>query len=488
MGRTVSKIAHLMLAIEVEFLTGRYYASAHHDPEATEWPPHPARLFSALVATWYEAHGSAEEKEALHWLESQMPPEIAASSFSERPAPKVFVPANDKRLGKPQQASKPLPWYLLPENRGRRERYFPSGTPADPVVRYAWSRAEPSPKVAAALAKLAAKVASLGHSASLVRVAVGNSLIDARFVPDEDGNCILRTTTEGQLEALDEAFQIHRGVRQRTLPASFTAYRDQHAETAAPELPRSVFDERWIVLRPKRRLTLRAALPFCLALRDALMKRGPQPLPEWLSGHESGGQPSQRPHVAFVPLADVGHVHAHGLILGFAVILPREASEAARAQCSAACRGISRLTCGRAGDCEVELLTGCPDRAALAPFTWSRPASIWASATPFVFDRDPKKDLFGPVAEGIVRQACLRVGFPEPAAVSVTPVSQLLAVPMSAEFPARDLPGKQRRRHAHVQITFAEKVRGPVLIGAGRYYGYGLLRPLPKAGEPAMET
>jgi CRISPR-associated protein Csb2 len=246
----------------------------------------------------------------------------------------------------------------------------------------------------------------------------------------------------------------------------------------------SVFNERWIVLRPKRRLTLRAALPFCLALRDAVMKHGPQPSPEWLSGHASGGKPSQRPHVAFLPLADVGHFHAHGLILGFAVVLPREVPEMARWQCIGACRAISRLSCGAAGHCDVEVLTGQPERAALASFTWNRPARLWASATPFVFDRDPKKDPFGPAAEEVVRQACLRVGLPGPVTVSVTPTSPLLAVPMSWEFPARQTPGKQRRRHVHVQVTFAEPVRGPVLIGAGRYYGYGLLRPMPNTTEP----
>ena len=44
-----------MLALEIEFLTGRYRATNFRERYAVEWPPHPARVFSALVATHYEA-------------------------------------------------------------------------------------------------------------------------------------------------------------------------------------------------------------------------------------------------------------------------------------------------------------------------------------------------------------------------------------------------------------------------------------------------
>ena len=41
--------------IEVNFLTGRFVATCHNDRRQPEWPPHPARLFSALVAAWADA-------------------------------------------------------------------------------------------------------------------------------------------------------------------------------------------------------------------------------------------------------------------------------------------------------------------------------------------------------------------------------------------------------------------------------------------------
>ncbi|WP_441286477.1 hypothetical protein ACSRUE_29425 [Sorangium sp. KYC3313] len=61
-------------------------------------------------------------------------------------------------------------------------------------------------------------------------------------------------------------------------------------------------------------------------LRDTVMVNGPQPPSDILSGHDERGGPSQRPHAAYVPLANVGWEHADGELLGMALVLPRELS------------------------------------------------------------------------------------------------------------------------------------------------------------------
>jgi len=40
------------------------------------------------------------------------------------------------------------------------------------------------------------------------------------------------------------------------------------------------------------------------------------------------------------------------------------------------------------------------------------------------------------------------------------------------------------RYQVHVVLEFAEPVGGPLLIGRGRYRGYGLCRPLREGGVP----
>src|SRR5262249_17668990 len=89
-------------AFRIDLLSGRYAATSYNDREQVEWPPHPARLFSALVATWAEGQpGTADgdaELAALRWLEQQPAPVILASAAAnngKRNGGVVFVPVND---------------------------------------------------------------------------------------------------------------------------------------------------------------------------------------------------------------------------------------------------------------------------------------------------------------------------------------------------------------------------------------------------------
>jgi CRISPR-associated protein Csb2 len=85
-----------MLAIELTLLTGRYVATTYNDRRRAEWPPHPARLFSALVATHFSDESpTADERAVLEWLERLGPPDISASEANEREVVTVFVPVND---------------------------------------------------------------------------------------------------------------------------------------------------------------------------------------------------------------------------------------------------------------------------------------------------------------------------------------------------------------------------------------------------------
>lgn len=55
------------LTIAWEYLTGYYRATNPASRESAEWPPHPARVFMALAAAWFETGEDAEEEKALRW-------------------------------------------------------------------------------------------------------------------------------------------------------------------------------------------------------------------------------------------------------------------------------------------------------------------------------------------------------------------------------------------------------------------------------------
>src|SRR5690348_6077779 len=93
------------MRIEVEFLIGTVYAS--DGVHGAEWPPHPARLFSAMVNVAKEADMGVSADEALRWLERQGPPEIRAGEAAESHSVTRFVPPNYPRFRDPYHL---LPW------------------------------------------------------------------------------------------------------------------------------------------------------------------------------------------------------------------------------------------------------------------------------------------------------------------------------------------------------------------------------------------
>ena len=79
----------------------------------------------------------------------------------------------------------------------------------------------------------------------------------------------------------------------------------------------------------------------------------------------------------------------------------------------------------------------------------------------------------------MVAEACQRIGLPRPVDVVLSQVSLHLGVPHSRQFPAmRRKSDNGRLQHTHALVTFATPVSGPIILGAGRYRGYGMCRPV----------
>ena len=250
----------------------------------------------------------------------------------------------------------------------------------------------------------------------------------------------------------------------------------------------SLFDPRIVVLAIEgRRLSLRSTLKLTAALRGLLMRKCPeQPPPAWFSGH-ARGRPTRMPHLALAPLPFVGTGHADGRIMGLALILPRDlapedAGRALNAVLHDSETGLPsehRLFDGEWFECAVALDTREQPPTNLDPRTWSAPSRTWASVTPVALNRHFDGVYRWDHAAESVRDACEHIGLPRPRDVVLQPVSTVQGVPHAREFPplARKSDGG-RRVHAHALLVFDEPVSGPVLVGAGRFRGYGLCRPI----------
>lgn len=550
-----------MIAIEVTLLTGRYVATAHHDRREHEWPPHPARLFSALVAAWADAEEpdalerEALEREALEWLERCDAPAISASLPDEvavrRPV-SHYVPVNDAAVISGAQyrrradrlevllqehdalleatagelpqavermrdkidqerdvssmvagAGKTNPKdaaALLPDGRIKQERQFPSVTPASPRVTYAWEET-PEPEFTSVLDGLLARVTRLGHSSSLVSCRLLDTSPVATMRPGS-GPLVLRCPQRGQLAALEQAHQRHQGTRPRALPFRGVRYVQgtaQQPDTATIARPDNAGD--FVVFEmpaDARRFPATRTVELTEALRGAIFHHADDPLPEGLSGHLPDGRPSRDPHVAFLILPNIGHVHADGRVMGLAVMLPAALDEDAARTTYRALGKWERV--GPQGKCWLTLAGGRVidlqrkqppfELKTLQASTWSRHSKEWISATPIALPKNPGRLTSGSLvarskawaaAEEQIRDSCAHVGLPEPVAVAVSLDPLIPGARSTTHFPVFAQGARQgtgvRRRLVHAALRFDQEIVGPVVLGSGRFLGLGLMRP-----------
>ena len=295
---------------------------------------------------------------------------------------------------------------------------------------------------------------------------------------------------------LGDRFPDGEPVSLRPVPGRWQGY-DSPPKDKTPEAPGSVFDPQLIVLGIKgKRVSLPATLKLTAALRGLLMKECPeQPPPEWFSGHRLDGTPTADPHLALTPLPFVGAEHADSRIMGLALVLPtgldqQEAGHRLESFLRDSATGLPRehpLFDGQWFECAIELETRERSPKNLDPDTWTRESCVWASVTPVVLNRHfDGKDKWERAAES-VKDMCGHIGLPRPREVLLHPVSLVEGVPHAREYPQlMRKNGGGRRSHNHAVIVFDEPVRGPVIVGAGRFRGYGLCRPMnEKEGDRA---
>ena len=129
-----------------------------------------------------------------------------------------------------------------------------------------------------------------------------------------------------------------------------------------------------------------------------------------------------------------------------------------------------------------------PPRA-LQRETWTSQADTWATVTPIVLDRHPKVDRVKDLQQwslevaAIVAESCDRQGLPLPVGIDIDRTCWHRGGPRATPgrgggFPLMPVkPGQPARQQVHAWLRFDRPIDGPLLLGAGRYRGYGLCRP-----------
>lgn len=331
-----------MFALEVEFLLGRYAAADFRDRDRPEWPPHPSRLFSALVAASSEAGLGESARAALLWLENQPPPRISAGGAAEQAPVTAYVPVNDPAAD------------YLPGRAERQPRTFPSVVLEHPAVQFIWPDAELDAALSGLLARIAENVSYVGSSRSPVRVRLCDRPAEAAWLPDDSGAEVLRVPGPGRLERLEWHYQ--NGLRPP--PGAFQGYSRVPGPLAERRPGASVFGEMIVFrLSGRARMEIETVLRLTDAMRAAVLSvagEGGAAVPDLLNGH------GVHPHLACValPFVSEDQRHADGHVLGLAAVLPRRVDPDVRRQALRALARLDRLDVAGVGRFTLEVRGG----------------------------------------------------------------------------------------------------------------------------------
>lgn len=500
-----------MFALDVEFLGGVSVAASPNRREEAEWPPHPDRLFQSLVAAWGRNQPPDEdERKALEWIEALDADKLTVTAAEEhrRDVVTVYVPPNDTETTGKAGAKAPRDTAsairAIPEFRKNRQpRAFPAVLPiTDRLhVRYVWREAVGLEQHRNALERLVREVIYLGHSHSLVRVSLREGSLDSSGdgLSASKKRLSLRMPHPGRLQHLRERYD--RSMREnrivRPAPSIVTKTFNPTEDGA---LPHTSFEADGVTVLSDAGgfVPTLAAFPLVAKrLRDALLKCAPAgvPIPPLISGHDAAGQPTDEAHIAIVPLADVGWKHSQGRLMGIGLVWPRGVKAEDR---RAALRIIASFLMSN-GDGMGTLHFGAEGSWRLAPeaetnreslkFTrYTRAARRWSTVLPLVLDRHPK-DKPGSELADVLARACRNVGLPATAIdgfdVEVHKHAPLKGAPSVREV-LQSVPADSPYRtkpFAHVVLTFSNAIRGPLVLGAGRFRGLGLCLP----GDEVMQ-
>jgi CRISPR-associated protein Csb2 len=427
---------------------------------------------------------------------------------------------------------------LLPERRLRQARQFPVVVPQDDTVYFIWPDAEPSEEIRVALASLCTKLTCLGHSASLVQGWLASESPGANLRPTTSAGIRLRVPEAGRLVALEQAYNESnrlawvalevaiagaKGAAKKKLreeqdarfngiapqvrrpsPALSVAYAPVKSDK--PTVVHSIFSDRLLMFRqvprqlagenakprfgaPDKRLWLDNVQLLMAAWRNTVMSHSTvQPPPEWLCGHRADGTPTTQPHLAVLPIANVANPHAQGHVMGVALAVPRGVSDNEIGRCLSPLFDLDnegnpkplRIYHGKDFDIDVVFDIGESERKAFKTERWcgnTDGETVWTSVTPVALDRHGKRGRFDDETREQVARACERIGLPRPTNILVSSTGFVVGVPHARTVPALRRKDGSARQQVHVCLEFPMPVRGPILIGAGRFRGYGLCMP-----------
>jgi CRISPR-associated protein Csb2 len=479
-------IGQMQLDIHVTFTAGHFHG--------VEWPPSPARLFQALVAaTHHGAHGllhSDIRDRALEWLESCPPPAIfAITTELARELITGYVPNNDDGESKDFREH-------VKTAKSLRLRPLPS----ECRVTYRWifpAKGE-STHYADVISAMASLVTYLGRTVDLV-YARGEVRTELQMdIPEGRKMWQPREVPGGQWLAPSAGFlkwckdRFPRSVSD--IPPDFTNSRQvdySDAPASLDEVPKALFglfrcDGSPMRFDPRRLREAAGMMRHVFSLwREANPRMrqhyGEDRMARLLLGHKSAGVsgPSRGGHFGVVPLPSMntdftadGYIR-RVLVLGWGINDDED-----RALFGDLTRGIDGMKLLDHGRPVGFLRVARADSQRRTLAFWSTlsglSAKTWRTVTPIILTGHPRR---GRALDKCLSRALNQQGISSDALESLATFSGPLVpqCPAAREFRVADYLSTTKRIHA--EIIFRKPIRGPLVVGRGRFAGFGIMIP-----------
>jgi CRISPR-associated protein Csb2 len=454
-------------------------------------------IAGAFGGRWVSEDDGARERHAhaFRWLESRQPPHISAIPRSECRQITFYVPNNDLDSvgGDPHRveeirAEKVVStfrlessqtflyaWYFEEGEAEAKllcelvERLHTFGRGVDP----AWARGE-------VVDQKAAEASLAAHGA----VARPTGL---------SGENLLPCPTNGSLQSLILRHQATTGRLRQDRASKKTLFR----QPPKPHYQRVSYD------RPPTRLLFEIRQPddpsrfvpipqvrasaLTEAVRDEATRRLSHAAERYASlaerfvaGRGAGAEDLDR-RVRIVPLATIGHPHASPSIRRVAVEVPPECPVSAQdvewafLGLSLPNEGSSAVLSGQA------VLFPAQSDEMLRHYGWGREATRWRSVTPVVLPMAPQRARTGK-ERSLSEAACAGafVNALRHAGITATVAEvRIQREPFHASGAVAEAFRSSRfhGRLRHVEVVFQSPVRGPLIVGDGRFVGLGVMRP-----------
>ncbi len=486
------------LCVEARFLAGRYHGRSDNG-RRHQWPPDPYRLFQAMIAAgnlgFRRTEFSDAKKDALRWLERREAPEIVSPLSRQVGVVRLYVPNNDmdkvaRFWAKGQEPEK------QPNELRTSKDFRPHHLEGDTALRFLWAIGDDEWQTVRPHAELLCGEARHLHALGLgIDLVAGNGHIlsddEKQALPGEAwiADCQAsgwRVPVEG---SLDELLARHDSQRERVrmqsgrrgerwvyAPAPPTVFREVgYARRSAPRGRRvhayALMDEDddYRSFDPRRTIEVAAWLRHAAHESARGLKLDPDFIDCFVCGH-GDDEAAKSDRFSYLPLPTIPAKGRDGRIRR---ILIAEPIGGGGNKARALARRLSGayLVSDDTGEVMAYLRT-IPDPSA-DPIArrYLQESLSWATVTPLVLpghdDHRSRK------ACGLVLKALAQAGY-------TTPVSEIHLQPEPI-FPGAEMARAYRAPsylkrfpRAHVIITFAQPVGGPVVIGGGRHLGLGV--------------